>query len=145
MFQTLIFNDACCAYVLMFFPENFHLFPSLCWNLGLSFSNNAKLSFAAERAEGVQGEQPSLSGSWTSPQLPSRVQSVRSPTPYKKQLNEELQRRSSTVLGKTVLFIPLSLLDLSSHCFPRCLLTYWLNFSAIWNSQVFFKMNETIT
>ncbi|KAM5265851.1 1-phosphatidylinositol 3-phosphate 5-kinase isoform 10-T10 [Hipposideros larvatus] len=54
--------------------------------------------FNKERAEGGQGEQPPLSGSWTSPQLPSRAQSVRSPTPYKKQLNEELQRRSSTVL-----------------------------------------------
>ncbi|ELW72694.1 1-phosphatidylinositol-3-phosphate 5-kinase [Tupaia chinensis] len=54
--------------------------------------------FNKERAEGGQGEQQSLSGSWTSPQLPSRTQSVRSPTPYKKQLNEELQRRSSAVL-----------------------------------------------
>ncbi|XP_025789397.1 1-phosphatidylinositol 3-phosphate 5-kinase isoform X2 [Puma concolor] len=55
--------------------------------------------FNKERVEGGQGEQPSLSGSWASPQLPSRTQSVRSPTPYKKQLNEELQRRSSAVLG----------------------------------------------
>nr|KAF6337236.1 phosphoinositide kinase, FYVE-type zinc finger containing [Myotis myotis] len=54
--------------------------------------------FNKERPEGGQGEQQSLSGSWTSPQLPSRAQSVRSPTPYKKQLNEQLQRRSSTVL-----------------------------------------------
>lgn len=54
--------------------------------------------FNKERAEGGQGEQQCLSGSWTSPQLPSRTQSVRSPTPYKKQLNEELQRRSSAVL-----------------------------------------------
>ncbi|XP_032493002.1 1-phosphatidylinositol 3-phosphate 5-kinase isoform X8 [Phocoena sinus] len=53
--------------------------------------------FNKERGEGGQGEQPSLSGSWTSPQLPSRTQSVRSPTPYKKQLNEELQRRSSVL------------------------------------------------
>ncbi|XP_078184467.1 1-phosphatidylinositol 3-phosphate 5-kinase isoform X17 [Callithrix jacchus] len=53
--------------------------------------------FNKERAEGVQGEQQPLSGSWTSPQLPSRTQSVRSPTPYKKQLNEELQRRSSAL------------------------------------------------
>ncbi|KAG8520962.1 1-phosphatidylinositol 3-phosphate 5-kinase, partial [Galemys pyrenaicus] len=53
--------------------------------------------FNKERAEGVQGEQQSVSGSWTSPQLPSRTQSVRSPTPYKKQLNEELQRRSSVL------------------------------------------------
>uniref|UniRef100_A0A452VEL0 Phosphoinositide kinase, FYVE-type zinc finger containing n=2 Tax=Ursus TaxID=9639 RepID=A0A452VEL0_URSMA len=54
--------------------------------------------FNKERAEGCQGEQQSLGGSWASPQLPSRTQSVRSPTPYKKQLNEELQRRSSAVL-----------------------------------------------
>ncbi|XP_054405698.1 1-phosphatidylinositol 3-phosphate 5-kinase isoform X15 [Pongo abelii] len=53
--------------------------------------------FNKERAEGGQGEQQPLSGSWTSPQLPSRTQSVRSPTPYKKQLNEELQRRSSAL------------------------------------------------
>ena len=46
----------------------------------------------------MQGEQQSLSGSWTSPQLPARTRSVRSPTPYKEQLNEEFQRRSS-VLG----------------------------------------------
>lgn len=81
------------------------------------FSDNARLSFATERAEGGQGEQQSVSGSWISPQLPSRTQSVRSPTPYKKQLNEELQRRSS-VLGKTVFLFPPSL----SHCFPGCLL-----------------------
>ncbi|KAF3824188.1 hypothetical protein GH733_008473 [Mirounga leonina] len=54
--------------------------------------------FNKERAEGGQGEQQSLGGSWASPQLPSRTQSVRSPTPYKKQLNEELRRRSSAVL-----------------------------------------------
>ncbi|XP_062954579.1 1-phosphatidylinositol 3-phosphate 5-kinase isoform X2 [Cynocephalus volans] len=54
--------------------------------------------FNKERAEGAQGEQQSLSGTWISPQLPSRTQSVRSPTPYKKQINEELQRRSSVVL-----------------------------------------------
>lgn len=53
--------------------------------------------FSKERAEGGQGEQQSVSGSWISPQLPSRTQSVRSPTPYKKQLNEELQRRSSVL------------------------------------------------
>ncbi|XP_049743976.1 1-phosphatidylinositol 3-phosphate 5-kinase isoform X9 [Elephas maximus indicus] len=53
--------------------------------------------FNKERAEGGQGEQQSLSGSWTSPQLPVRTQSVRSPTPYKKPLNEGLHRRSSTV------------------------------------------------
>ncbi|XP_053453604.1 1-phosphatidylinositol 3-phosphate 5-kinase isoform X5 [Nycticebus coucang] len=54
--------------------------------------------FNKERAEGGQGEQQPLGGSWTSPQLPPRTQSVRSPTPYKKQLNEELHRRSSAVL-----------------------------------------------
>ncbi|XP_023366186.1 1-phosphatidylinositol 3-phosphate 5-kinase isoform X6 [Otolemur garnettii] len=54
--------------------------------------------FNKERAEGAQGEQQPLGGSWTSPQLPARTQSVRSPTPYKKQLNEELHRRSSAVL-----------------------------------------------
>lgn len=53
--------------------------------------------FNKERGEGGQGEQQSLSGSWTSPQLPSRTQSVRSPTPYKKRLNEEFQRRSSVL------------------------------------------------
>ncbi|XP_075386553.1 1-phosphatidylinositol 3-phosphate 5-kinase isoform X3 [Tenrec ecaudatus] len=56
--------------------------------------------FNKER-EGVQGEQQqSLSGSWTSPQLPVRTQTVRSPLPYKKQLNEELHRRSSTALAE---------------------------------------------
>ncbi|XP_059558937.1 1-phosphatidylinositol 3-phosphate 5-kinase isoform X8 [Myotis daubentonii] len=59
--------------------------------------------FNKERAEGGQGEQQPLSGSWTSPQLPSRAQSVRSPTPYKKQLHEQLQRRSSTVLAENSL------------------------------------------
>ncbi|XP_059558938.1 1-phosphatidylinositol 3-phosphate 5-kinase isoform X9 [Myotis daubentonii] len=58
--------------------------------------------FNKERAEGGQGEQQPLSGSWTSPQLPSRAQSVRSPTPYKKQLHEQLQRRSSTVLENSL-------------------------------------------
>ncbi|XP_015416617.1 PREDICTED: 1-phosphatidylinositol 3-phosphate 5-kinase isoform X7 [Myotis davidii] len=58
--------------------------------------------FNKERAEGGQGEQQSLSGSWTSPQLPSRAQSVRSPAPYKKQLPEQLQRRSSTVLENSL-------------------------------------------
>uniref|UniRef100_I3N663 1-phosphatidylinositol-3-phosphate 5-kinase n=1 Tax=Ictidomys tridecemlineatus TaxID=43179 RepID=I3N663_ICTTR len=53
--------------------------------------------FNKERGEGSQGEHPSPSGSWSSPQLPSRTQSVRSPVPYKKQLNEELQRRSSVL------------------------------------------------
>ncbi|XP_006759507.1 PREDICTED: 1-phosphatidylinositol 3-phosphate 5-kinase isoform X6 [Myotis davidii] len=62
--------------------------------------------FNKERAEGGQGEQQSLSGSWTSPQLPSRAQSVRSPAPYKKQLPEQLQRRSSTVLAENSLAHP---------------------------------------
>ncbi|XP_037704430.1 1-phosphatidylinositol 3-phosphate 5-kinase isoform X5 [Choloepus didactylus] len=62
--------------------------------------------FNKERTEGGQGEQQSLSGSWASPQLPSRTQSVRSPTPYKKQLNEELHRRSSTVLAEDSLQEP---------------------------------------
>ncbi|KAM8789825.1 1-phosphatidylinositol 3-phosphate 5-kinase isoform 3-T3 [Rhynchonycteris naso] len=62
--------------------------------------------FNKERAEGGQGEQQSLSGNWTSPQLSSRTQSVRSPTPYKKQLNAELQRRSSTVLAENSLQHP---------------------------------------
>ncbi|XP_040840510.1 1-phosphatidylinositol 3-phosphate 5-kinase isoform X8 [Ochotona curzoniae] len=53
--------------------------------------------FNKERAEGGQGEQQLPSGSWASPQLPSRTQSVRSPAPYKKQLNEELQRRASVL------------------------------------------------
>uniref|UniRef100_A0A8C5KZJ4 1-phosphatidylinositol 3-phosphate 5-kinase n=1 Tax=Jaculus jaculus TaxID=51337 RepID=A0A8C5KZJ4_JACJA len=53
--------------------------------------------FNKERGEGSQGEQQSPSGSWSSPQLSSRAQSVRSPIPYKKQLNEELQRRSSVL------------------------------------------------
>ena len=58
--------------------------------------------FNKERGEGGQGEQQSPSSSWASPQIPSRTQSVRSPVPYKKQLNEELHRRSS-VLGKTAI------------------------------------------
>lgn len=109
----------------------------------LVFQNNAKLSFATERAEGGQGEQQSLSGSWTSPQLPSRAQSVRSPAPHKKQLHEQLQRRSSTVLGQTVLLLRSSLCFrlFHSHCFPGC---FWLNFSAVGNSQVRFRINETI-
>ncbi|KAM5229060.1 1-phosphatidylinositol 3-phosphate 5-kinase isoform 2-T2 [Ctenodactylus gundi] len=53
--------------------------------------------FNKERGEGGQGEQQSPGGSWSSPQLSSRTQSVRSPVPYKKQLNEELQRRSSVL------------------------------------------------
>nr|XP_012607557.1 1-phosphatidylinositol 3-phosphate 5-kinase isoform X7 [Microcebus murinus] len=62
--------------------------------------------FNKERAEGVQGEQQPPTGSWTSPQLPPRAQSVRSPATYKKQLNEELQRRSSAVLAENSLQHP---------------------------------------
>ncbi|XP_063093453.1 1-phosphatidylinositol 3-phosphate 5-kinase isoform X6 [Cavia porcellus] len=53
--------------------------------------------FNKEKGEGGQGEQQPQSGSWASPQLPARTQSVRSPAPYKKQLHEELQRRSSVL------------------------------------------------
>lgn len=53
--------------------------------------------FNKERGEGGQGEQPSPSAGWSSPQLPARAQSVKSPGPYKKQLSEELQRRSSVL------------------------------------------------
>ncbi|XP_077011026.1 1-phosphatidylinositol 3-phosphate 5-kinase isoform X9 [Tamandua tetradactyla] len=62
--------------------------------------------FNKERTEGGQGEQQSLSASWASPQLPSRTQSVRSPIPYKKQLNEELHRRSSVILAEDSLQHP---------------------------------------
>ncbi|XP_040840509.1 1-phosphatidylinositol 3-phosphate 5-kinase isoform X7 [Ochotona curzoniae] len=58
--------------------------------------------FNKERAEGGQGEQQLPSGSWASPQLPSRTQSVRSPAPYKKQLNEELQRRASVLADNSL-------------------------------------------
>ncbi|XP_071072260.1 1-phosphatidylinositol 3-phosphate 5-kinase isoform X5 [Dasypus novemcinctus] len=67
--------------------------------------------FNKERTEGGQGEQQCLSGSWASPQLPSRTQSVRSPTPYKKQLNEELHRRSSAVLAEDSLQHPQEITD----------------------------------
>ncbi|XP_045431515.1 1-phosphatidylinositol 3-phosphate 5-kinase isoform X8 [Pipistrellus kuhlii] len=59
--------------------------------------------FNKERAEGGQSEQQSPGGSWASPQLPSRAQAGRSPAPYKKQLNEELQRRPSAVLAENSL------------------------------------------
>ncbi|XP_036278321.1 1-phosphatidylinositol 3-phosphate 5-kinase isoform X10 [Pipistrellus kuhlii] len=58
--------------------------------------------FNKERAEGGQSEQQSPGGSWASPQLPSRAQAGRSPAPYKKQLNEELQRRPSAVLENSL-------------------------------------------
>ncbi|XP_074154973.1 1-phosphatidylinositol 3-phosphate 5-kinase isoform X1 [Sminthopsis crassicaudata] len=54
--------------------------------------------FSKERPEGGQGDQQSLGGNWASPQHSSRTQSVRSPVAYKKQLNEDLHRRSSTIL-----------------------------------------------
>ncbi|KAM7339442.1 hypothetical protein ACRRTK_000057 [Alexandromys fortis] len=53
--------------------------------------------FNKERGEGGQGEQPSPSAGWSSPHIPSRTQSVKSPVPYKKQLDEEVQRRSSVL------------------------------------------------
>ncbi|XP_074002118.1 1-phosphatidylinositol 3-phosphate 5-kinase isoform X2 [Numenius arquata] len=55
--------------------------------------------FSKERAEAGQSDPQALSGGWSSPQHPSRAQSLRSPVPYKKQLTGELQRRSSTTLG----------------------------------------------
>lgn len=111
----------------IFFWKNFIYFL-LFAELSLGFPNDVKLSFATERAEGGQGEQQSLSGIWASPQLPSRTQSVRSPTPYKKQLNEELQQQSSAVLGKTVFLLhSVNVRDFpQSLCLPGCLLTWLL-------------------
>ncbi|XP_009075099.1 PREDICTED: 1-phosphatidylinositol 3-phosphate 5-kinase-like isoform X2 [Acanthisitta chloris] len=54
--------------------------------------------FSKERAEPGQSDPQALSGGWSSPQHPTRAQSLRSPIPYKKQLTGELQRRSSTAL-----------------------------------------------
>ncbi|NXL01118.1 FYV1 kinase, partial [Mesembrinibis cayennensis] len=62
-----------------------------------SFVNLFRFS-KAERAEAGQSDQQALSGGWSSPQHPTRAQSLRSPIPYKKQLTGELQRRSSTTL-----------------------------------------------
>ncbi|NWQ91071.1 FYV1 kinase, partial [Burhinus bistriatus] len=54
--------------------------------------------FSKERAEAGQSDPQALSGGWSSPQHPTRAQSLKSPVPYKKQLTGELQRRSSTTL-----------------------------------------------
>ncbi|NXE73864.1 FYV1 kinase, partial [Cochlearius cochlearius] len=62
-----------------------------------SFVNLFRFS-KAERAEAGQSDPQALSGGWSSPQHPTRAQSLRSPVPYKKQLTGELQRRSSTAL-----------------------------------------------
>ncbi|NXY04731.1 FYV1 kinase, partial [Pteruthius melanotis] len=51
--------------------------------------------FSKEKAEAGQSGPQALSGGWSSPQHPTRAQSLRSPIPYKKQLTGELQRRSS--------------------------------------------------
>lgn len=65
----------------------------------LSTPDDGRLSSPAERAEAGQNDPQVLSGGWSSPQHPTRAQSLRSPIPYKKQLTGELQRRSSTTLG----------------------------------------------
>ncbi|NXN22401.1 FYV1 kinase, partial [Nycticryphes semicollaris] len=62
-----------------------------------SFVNLFRFS-KAERAEAGQSDPQALSGAWSSPQHPTRTQSLRSPVPYKKQLTGELQRRPSTAL-----------------------------------------------
>lgn len=79
----------------------------------LSILDDGRLSSPAERAEGGQNDPQALSGGWSSPQHPTRAQSLRSPIPYKKQLTSELQRRSSATLGnfsslfcKAVLYWP---------------------------------------
>lgn len=65
----------------------------------LSTPDDGRLSSPAERAEAGQSDPQVLSSGWSSPQHPTRAQSLRSPVPYKKQLTGELQRRSSTTLG----------------------------------------------
>ncbi|XP_052647249.1 1-phosphatidylinositol 3-phosphate 5-kinase isoform X12 [Harpia harpyja] len=60
--------------------------------------DDGRLSSPAERAEAGQSDPQVLSSGWSSPQHPTRAQSLRSPVPYKKQLTGELQRRSSTTL-----------------------------------------------
>ncbi|XP_019378990.1 PREDICTED: 1-phosphatidylinositol 3-phosphate 5-kinase isoform X1 [Gavialis gangeticus] len=67
-------------------------------NLFRFSKDDGRLSSAAERAETGSSDPQALSGTWASPQHPSRTQSLRSPVPYKKQLTGELQRRSSTTL-----------------------------------------------
>ncbi|XP_072730830.1 1-phosphatidylinositol 3-phosphate 5-kinase isoform X5 [Ciconia boyciana] len=67
-------------------------------NLFRFSKDDGRLSSPAERAEAGQSDPQALSGGWSSPQHPTRAQSLRSPVPYKKQLTGELQRRSSTTL-----------------------------------------------
>ncbi|XP_040459720.1 1-phosphatidylinositol 3-phosphate 5-kinase isoform X4 [Falco naumanni] len=67
-------------------------------NLFRFSKDDGRLSSPAERAEAGQSDPQALSGGWSSPQHPSRAQSLRSPVPYKKQLTGELQRRSSSTL-----------------------------------------------
>ncbi|NXX45080.1 FYV1 kinase, partial [Tricholaema leucomelas] len=62
-----------------------------------SFVNLFRFS-RAERAEAGQSDPQALSGGWSSPQHPTRAQSLRSPVPYKKHPTGELQRRSSSTL-----------------------------------------------
>lgn len=65
----------------------------------LSTLDDGRLSSPAEKTEAGQSVPQALSGGWSSPQHPTRAQSLRSPIPYKKQLTGELQRRSSATLG----------------------------------------------
>ncbi|XP_055668919.1 1-phosphatidylinositol 3-phosphate 5-kinase isoform X6 [Falco peregrinus] len=67
-------------------------------NLFRFSKDDGRLSSPAERAETGQSDPQALSGGWSSPQHPTRAQSLRSPVPYKKQLTGELQRRSSSTL-----------------------------------------------
>ncbi|XP_041328909.1 1-phosphatidylinositol 3-phosphate 5-kinase isoform X2 [Pyrgilauda ruficollis] len=67
-------------------------------NLFRFSKDDGRLSSPAERAEAGQSDAQALSGGWSSPQHPTRAQSLRSPIPYKKQLSGELQRRSSATL-----------------------------------------------
>ncbi|XP_010564017.1 PREDICTED: 1-phosphatidylinositol 3-phosphate 5-kinase isoform X12 [Haliaeetus leucocephalus] len=67
-------------------------------NLFRFSKDDGRLSSPAERAEAGQSDPQVLSSGWSSPQHPTRAQSLRSPVPYKKQLTGELQRRSSTTL-----------------------------------------------
>ncbi|XP_064307834.1 1-phosphatidylinositol 3-phosphate 5-kinase isoform X5 [Phalacrocorax carbo] len=67
-------------------------------NLFRFSKDDARLSSPSERAEAGQSDPQALSGGWSSPQHPTRAQSLRSPVSYKKQLTGELQRRSSTTL-----------------------------------------------
>ncbi|XP_025944743.1 1-phosphatidylinositol 3-phosphate 5-kinase isoform X5 [Apteryx rowi] len=67
-------------------------------NLFRFSKDDGRLSSPVERGETGQGDPQALSGGWSSPQHPTRAQSLRSPVPYKKQLTGELQRRSSATL-----------------------------------------------